>query len=271
MMCENFLHEGASLFIGATSEDERDRPVAGPPGLCGFCYGFVGIRDKPRGFAAPDNLWFYSQYTAVRPGYEGNGLGVVLKEFQRDVIRDVFGISRIVCTYDPLTAVNAHRNVRRFGMDVLEYRPATYGAYGGRLNREDVPTDRFFMSWDLRAEEPRRAAGSRTAHASAAKVIDAGERTVEGRSGPVRMETARGLNPEVAGGSAFVRIPRDFYRMLRETDVADPEVRRIPVDWRMETRRAFVELFARGYRVADFLTGAGPEDESGYLLERRLP
>ena len=270
MMCENFLHEGSSLFLGVFAEDAGGVLAADRAHMVGFSYGFVGLRDKERGFASPDNLWFYSQYTAVKPGFEGAGLGLRIKEFQRDILLGTFGVGQVVCTFDPLTAVNAHRNVHRLGMEVLEYRTATYGEYGGRLNRRDVPTDRFFMSWDLRADPVRPDAAAEAGRVRAGQIVEVEERTVEGRTGRVTLETPAGLALDRTAESAFIRVPADFYRLLAETDVADPAVRRIPVDWRMATRRAFLELFGRGYRVVDFLNeGGGAAGGPGYLLVRR--
>jgi predicted GNAT superfamily acetyltransferase len=266
--CENVLHEGGSLFLAAYVEDEGGAFRESADRFVGFSYGFVGLKVKSAGYRSAENLWFYSQYTGVRPAYQGVGLGVPLKEYQRDVLREALGIFTVVCTYDPLTAVNARRNVGRFGMDVVEYRPATYGAFGGRLNREDVPSDRFFMSWDLRRESRREPPRIDEALAAGAGIVEAEERVVAGASGPVELEIARGLRPVGSGDVALVRIPREFYVMLAATDVADPEVRRIPVDWRAATRRAFQTLFAAGFRVTDFGDAGGPRPASYYVLRR---
>ena len=59
--------------------------------------------------------------------------------------------------------------------------------------------------------------------------------------------------------------------MLRETDVDDPDIRRIPFDWRMATRQAFQALFRRGYAVADFLRAGKDRTESFYLLKKKAP
>jgi len=66
------------------------------------------------------------------------------------------------------------------------------------------------------------------------------------------MEVCAGYQTGLDREVIFVEIPFDFYRMLRETDVSEPEVRSIPVDWRMKTRAVFEDLLGRGYRVADF-------------------
>lgn len=65
-----------------------------------------------------------------------------------------------------------------------------------------------------------------------------------------------------------LRIPRDFYLMLRETDLTDPEIRRIPIDWRTSTRTAFQSLFAAGYKVIDFRTEGGLDPKNFYILKR---
>jgi predicted GNAT superfamily acetyltransferase len=251
LMCENVFHEGGSLFIGAFVESPGGGFEADGDHLVGFCYGFVGVRDMEVGFRDAANLRFYSQYTGVRKAYQSYGLGVRLKEFQREMVLDVLGVPTVICTYDPLTGVNAHRNVHHFGMDVLEYRVATYGEYGGLLNRLDVPTDRFLMSWELE-RKPGRTDYDFEAALSAPQPIVVGLRDVKGKSSELPLEVVERTDVDLPGNLLLVRIPLDFYRMLQETDVADRDVRRIPVDWRLASREVFQTLFARGYRVIDF-------------------
>ncbi len=270
MMCENVFHEGGSLFIGAFAEAPGRGFAADGTSLVGFCYGFVGVRDKEIGFRDRSNLRFYSQYAGVRKAYQSYGLGILLKEFQREMVLGILGVSTVICTYDPLTGVNAHRNVHYFGMDVLEYRVATYGEYGGLLNRLDVPTDRFLMSWDLerKAEKP---AYDLEAALAASQPIRAGYLNVKGKTSKLELEVVRATDIRVAGDTLLVRIPLDFYRMLQETDVADAEVRRIPVDWRLAAREVFQGLFARGYKVIDFRKAEGSVPGNHYVLSRPRP
>jgi predicted GNAT superfamily acetyltransferase len=268
MMCENYLHEGSSLFIAVYAEAMDGSFQADPEHLAGFSYGFVGVKDKSVAFKSLDNLWFYSQYTGVQPGFQGHGLGIKIKEYQREILRDVFGVYTVTCTYDPLTGVNAYRNVHHFGMEVLEYRAAVYGEYGGLLNRMDVPTDRFFMSWDLRkqAERPAYRLGA---------LLDAGHQAIQaeysrlpGKTGTVELEVVKNVNLEMSTEVLLVRIPLDYYLMLRETEVADPAIRRIPIEWRMSTRMAYQGLFAKGYKVIDFQKVDGPRPRNFYVLKR---
>jgi chorismate synthase len=270
MMCENVFHEGGSLFIGAFDEAGGGGFEVDGMGLVGFCYGFVGVRDKTIGFRDPGNLRFYAQYAGVRKAFQSYGLGILLKEYQREMVLDLLGVSTIICTYDPLTGVNAHRNVHHFGMDVLEYRVATYGEYGGLLNRPDVPTDRFLMSWDLERTGGRPGFDLEAALA-APTTVRAGLRRVAGRNGEIELEVVEGTDPGAAGDVLLVRVPLDFYRMLQETEVPDADVSRIPLDWRMATREVFQALFARGFRVVDFLKARPGAPANHYVLARDVP
>ena len=272
MMCENVFHEGGSLFIGAFVEAPGGGFVADGSNLVGFCYGFVGVRDKDVGFRDRANLRFYSQYAAVRPAFQSYGLGILLKEFQREAVLGILGVSTVICTYDPLTGVNAYRNVHHFGMDVLEYRVATYGEYGGLLNRLDVPTDRFLMSWDLERKTGRgEPLYDLEAALAAPQPIRAGIRRVTGKSSELDLEVVERTDGNAGGDVLLVRVPLDFYRMLQETDVAGADVRRIPVDWRLATREVFQGLFARGYRVVDFRKAKGSASGNHYVLSRPVP
>jgi len=268
MMCENYLHEGSSLFIAVYAESMDGSFRADREHLVGFSYGFVGVKDKSVAFKSLDNLWFYSQYTGIKPDFQGRGLGILIKEFQREILRDVFGVSTVTCTFDPLTGVNASRNVHHFGMEVLEYRAAVYGEYGGLLNRLDVPTDRFFMSWDLRKKAERPAYRLGTLLDAGHQVIQAEYSSLPGKTRTVELEVVKNVNLEMSSEVLLVRIPLDYYLMLRETEVADPAIRRIPIEWRMSTRTACQGLFAKGYKVIDFQKVDGPRPRNFYVLKR---
>jgi predicted GNAT superfamily acetyltransferase len=56
--------------------------------------------------------------------------------------------------------------------------------------------------------------------------------------------------------------------MLRETDVADPGIRGIPIEWRKKTRTAFQGLLAKGYKVIDFQKVGGPQPRNFYVLKQ---
>lgn len=270
LLCENFLHEGSSLFIGVFEEDENGDFTLDDRHLVGFSYGFVGLKDKSLGFSRPENLWFYSQFLGVRPDRLNYGLGIMIKEFQKEILLGVFQIDTVVCTYDPLTAVNAYRNIRHFGMEVVEYRVAPYGEYGGRLNRPDVPSDRFFMSWNLRKEHrpfvPREKVESFLR--SYPRVLEVSYQQVTTEKGQAVLEVPEEVVLNLESEFLLVPVPSDFYLMLNLTDVEKPEIRQLPVDWRMKTREVFLHYFQRGFRVVDFVKTDGEPRRCCYLLMR---
>lgn len=268
LLCENFLHEGSSLFLGVFEEAENGRFMLDGQHLAGFSYGFVGLKDKSLGFDCSSNLWFYSQFLGVRPDRLNYGLGILIKEFQREVLLKVLHLETVVCTYDPLTAVNAYRNVRHFGMKVVEYRVAPYGEYGGRLNRRDVPSDRFFMSWNLKEDFRPPVSDPEVENylKNWPRAIRVEYRQLETEKGRALLEVARDSVLDLAEEYVLVPIPADFYSMLTLTDVSDPDIRQIPVSWRLQTREVFRHYFGRGYRVVDFLKSEAGPKRGFYLL-----
>jgi len=252
MCCDNYFNEGNCLIIAAYAEDDKGHIEQDRQHLVGFSYGFVGVTDREIGFKIPGNLFFYSQYTGVREEYRHFGLGVLMKEFQKKIVLEVMGIHSITCTFDPLTGVNAYRNIHCFGMDVQDYREDYYGDFGGKLNRADVPNDRLYMVWDLDKAVERPAYDLESLVASGQMAVVAAVEKVKGRSGPVLLEVVEKTDLDMDRDFLLMEIPFDFYTMIRETEVMDENVRRIPVDWRMETRRIFQLLLRRKYRVIDF-------------------
>ncbi|MBP6909181.1 MAG: hypothetical protein KBC18_02015 [Candidatus Saccharicenans sp.] len=271
LMCENFLHEGSSLFLGAFEAVESGQFVFDEAHLVGFSYGFVGLRNKSLGFESGDNLWFYSQYMGVRPDRLSYGLGTRIKEFQKEVLLSVFRLKLVVCTYDPLTAVNAYRNIRQFGMQVLDYRLAPYGEYGGRLNREDVPSDRFFMGWDLLKEHRPFLADNEIEPALSRwpRALESDWKTFKAGQTEIELQLVKNVRLQLTQEFVLVEVPVDFYRLLHETANLSDELRNIPVNWRLQSREVFLNYFGQGYEVVDFLRARSGKPVVCYLLKKK--
>ncbi len=176
----------------------------------------------------------------------------MIKEFQKVTLVEIFGVYTIICTYDPLTGVNAYRNIHHFGMDVLDYREAFYGDFGGLLNRLDIPCDRFFVTWDLKKEIKRPEYDLESLIESGSFAVQAEWKEIQGRSGPIMLEIVKEIDIDLDGEFLLIEIPVDFYMMIRETDVGEDRIRSIPLDWRMKTRQTFQVLFERNYKIIDF-------------------
>jgi len=252
MEAENYFNEGSSLFIAAYVEDENGNLTKDTANLVGFSYGFVGIKDKDIGFRDLENISFYSQYTGVKEEYQSGGLGILIKKFQKKILMEVFGVFTVTCTFDPLTGINAYRNIHHFRMEVIEYLDNFYTDFTGKLNRLDVPLDRFFVSWDLKKEPKKPQIDMDELLNSGVSVIQTEVESVSGKTGPIELDVVTGVDLSLDNDLLLVEIPFDFYTMILKTDVADNRVREIPIVWRYKTRQVFQELFQRGYSILDF-------------------
>jgi predicted GNAT superfamily acetyltransferase len=175
--------------------------------LLGFVYGMPALR---RGRPA-----HWSHLLAVHPEARRMGLGLALKRWQRDRLREQ-GIDRAYWSYDPLLAGNAHLNLSLLGARAVDY---VEDMYGDEL-QGTAGSDRFIVEWALDAPAPAVAAPA-----------------------PVVLGVRDEFLPEevVIG----VAIPEDFSGLAGH----DPALAR---RWREASRRALTHYLGAGYRVAGF-------------------
>ncbi len=187
--------------------------------LVGFVYGLTGVEDG--------RLVHWSDMLGVTARYRDHGVGRALKEFQRDTLRGL-GVSVIYWTYDPLVARNAHLNLNQLGTEVVEYVVDMYGPSTSSVLHEGIGTDRFVVAWHIDDRTPRRPVPPVPA-------LDAPD-----------IPTLNGA-PHIPDGARWVRV-RVPLHIDRVQQASLSEAAR----WRAETRPAFQNAFARGYRVAAF-------------------
>jgi predicted GNAT superfamily acetyltransferase len=255
MASENYFNDGSSLFIGVYAGDKNGNIRRDTTRFIGFAYGYVGVINKETAYEETSNLNFYSQYAAVKKAYRNLKLGLLLKLYQKKMVRDLFHIDSITCTFDPLTGVNAYRNIHKLGMEVIDYKISYYRGFSGLLNRSDVPSDRFLALWRLSKKKIKMSYDLDSLLQTKELVVSSSEKKIKGKAGDVAVQVSREIDCDVLRSLkpyALIEIPYDFYGMLQETDVSDDKVRCIPLDWRIRTRRAFTELFKTGYRIVDF-------------------
>src|SRR5262245_35741583 len=116
------------LVIGAFAPDGA---------LQGFVFSLAGEKDGER--------VHWSHMLAVRANARGAGIGRLLKEYQRAELARR-GVSRLYWTFDPLQARNAHLNVNRLGVQVIDYVVDMYGTSRSPLHF-GIPTDRVVVMW----------------------------------------------------------------------------------------------------------------------------
>lgn len=111
--------------------------------MVGFTLGMPGIRNG--------GMYLHSHMTGVVAEYRDQGVGRMLKLFQREeaLSRD---IRLIEWTFDPLEMRNAHFNLNRLGAIARRYLPNLYGITSSPLHR-GLATDRLVAEWYL--DSPR--------------------------------------------------------------------------------------------------------------------
>ncbi|OZB85349.1 GNAT family N-acetyltransferase [Microbacterium sp. 13-71-7] len=211
---------------------------AGEDDLIGFAYGFAG-RDEA------GNDFHYSQAAVVDATHQGEGVGRLLKEHQREVARG-WGHRAMRWTFDPVLARNAHFNFSSLGAEGIAFVPDYYDRPG---------TDRILVEWALeRAEDPFRDLRGATPPP-----------LTESEWGRVRTTTlARADGSEIEG--AWLAVP------AAAPALSDDEEERASHDrLRTRVREALTGLFAAGHvlvactridpTTAAYLAVARPERE----------
>ncbi len=98
------------------------------------------------GFPTRDPLVQHSHRLAVLPDARGLGLGLRLKQYQREWCLER-GIARVRWTFDPLRAVNATLNIHRLGAQSDTYLVDYYGEMAG-IN-SGIGSDRLLVDWEI--------------------------------------------------------------------------------------------------------------------------
>ena len=215
--------------------------------VIGFAFGFVGW-DKGRAV-------FHSHMLAVHPEYREHGIGLQLKLAQRTAAI-AKGFDRISWTFDPLQSTNAHLNFHKLGVVSSKYKVNFYGDQSSSPLHRCIGTDRLWVEWFLKSQ---RVADRVEAKESRETDLNEVERLLHvGRAGEAVSRPAG----ELDGRPCVIEIPERIGLLQRENPAA-------AVAWRHATRAAFVDAFAAGYVVDDFLRiDHNGNRVGGYLLVR---
>jgi predicted GNAT superfamily acetyltransferase len=220
------------ILLGALADDT----------LLGFVFGLTGVRD--------DEIVHWSHMLGVRADARGMGIGRRLKEYQRALLAQ-HGIAREFWTFDPLQARNAHLNINRLGVRIIDYVVDMYGSMGSPLHF-GVATDRLIVECATNAT-PK---STPTTGAMIEQLRRAPMLTPVPRPGDVVFQ---GESPT----AVLLEIPVDVERLTAEAPDALHQ-------WRAATRTNFQWAFLHGYRVAalhrDRVAG-----RAFYVLRRDMP
>jgi predicted GNAT superfamily acetyltransferase len=213
--------------------------------LVGFAFGFPGYDEG--------QIVFHSHMLAVHPSYRECGLGQQLKLAQRLIALER-GVQRITWTFDPLQSTNAHLNVHKLGVVAHRYRVNFYGEQSSSTLHRYIGTDRLWVDWLLESKRVKDRVDSGRAFSCTTPPSDEVQRLIRiGSHGlavtePVDLRTRRNV---------LIEVPANISLLQQESPDA-------AIAWRNATRAAFIDAFAAGYIVDDFLR---IDNESGcYLL-----
>ena len=197
------------LVIGAFAPDGA---------LQGFVFSLAGEKDGER--------VHWSHMLAVRASARGAGIGRLLKEYQRAELARR-GVTRLYWTFDPLQARNAHLNVNRLGVDVIDYVVDMYGTSRSPLHF-GIPTDRLVVMW--RTTDSRRHAAP--SDDSQLPILTGfpqpGDNVLNG--------------DQVHATSALIEIPLDVQRVVDESPAT-------AAAWRASSRQHFQWAIRHGFAV----------------------
>jgi predicted GNAT superfamily acetyltransferase len=205
----------------------------------GLSFAFLGRTDG--------RLCLYSQLTGVVPGYQGQGLGFLLKDAQRDVAR-AEQIPCIAWAFDPLQAGNARFNLEKLGATSGRYVVNMYGPRSDALNR-NTSTDRLIAVWETEPVPPR--------------LFDAALVQDLPRIVAAELASDDPARPIVSG------IPGDATRVLLEVpseiNALRAEHPNLAERWGLGVREGFVSAFEAGFRAVGFVRDG---NRGFYVLER---
>jgi len=215
------------LVIGAFAGDT----------LAGFVFGLTGVRGG--------EIVHWSHMLGVLAEAREMGIGRQLKELQRSTLA-ARGVTRVLWTFDPLQARNAHLNINRLGVHVTEYVVNMYGTTRSPLHF-GIATDRLIV-------ECSTAPTSGSIQVSSA---------IFAQPLPVLTPIPRlgdlGLDGDLPH-FALIEIPVDVQRIAEESADAMNL-------WRVSTREHMQWAFRHGYRVAA-LHRELAESRAFYLVAR---
>ena len=217
--------------------------------MAGFVCGFPGF-----GEGEP---FHHSHMLAVRPEFQGAGIGLALKWAQADRVL-AQGIRRVNWTFDPLQARNANLNINRLGCVSAVYRFNVYGNSQSPLHG-GIPTDRLEPDWQLDSERVARARRNELLPPAGIPDLPSVNR-ITFREDGMPETTAISVPPADAGGTEVLFfIPPDINEVMRN-DIG------LAMTWRLKSREALTGLFNHGYEIVAFHREGR---DAAYRLRRR--
>lgn len=217
--------QNGGLMIGAYDNGQ----------LIGFSYSFPGL--------AKGKVYLCSHMLGIHPDYRGQGIGVMLKEAQKNEAINM-GYTLMTWTYDPLESVNAFLNLSKLKGVVNTYIENCYGEMNDGLN-DGLPTDRLKVQWHIQKQPKihiRTEANQETFKSIADWKINHEGFPVIDRSDLTIVEKEHTI---------ILPIPKAF-QYLKQADF------QLALDWRFQTRDFFQKAFQANFIAVHVLKTEEP-------------
>jgi predicted GNAT superfamily acetyltransferase len=121
--------------------------------LIGFAHALAAFDEKL-------NPYYYSNMLAIEQELQNAGLGVRLKQAQREQALKR-GVSLMAWTFDPLQSRNAYLNLHKLGGIVRKYFMNFYGNTSTSPLHRGLDTDRLWVEWWVGSEQVAGALSGR--------------------------------------------------------------------------------------------------------------
>jgi predicted GNAT superfamily acetyltransferase len=234
------MKASGTIWLGAVDGEQ----------LVGFACAFPSLHEG--------RIGFHSHTLAVRPQCQDSGIGFRLKLEQRRRVL-ARGVKEITWTFDPLRSRNAHLNFAKLGVVSATYKVDFYGAQTSSPLHTNG-TDRLWVSWQLaerRVEERIKGTDIRPDVLDSLAHLEPLVR-FNGDGRPAETELAGAL----ARQRIAIEIPGDI-------EIIEQKDRELAHQWRLVTRRAFLEALRAGFVVKEFCRSIrGQQGPGAYLLEK---
>jgi predicted GNAT superfamily acetyltransferase len=214
---------------------------------------FDGRRLAGMGFALParrgKNWLLWSHMVGVHPDYQGQGIGVALKQMQR-LWALQHGYDTIAWTFDPLQRGNANLNLHLLGASANTYHVNFYGDMTDGINI-GLPSDRLEITWQLKDKRVTALMADNPPTPLVKDYPDNWFLLCSDTSGAPRLNDL-----DISAPYLFAEVPFDLSRLKR----SHPEQ---AYAWRLAQRQALQAAFGSGYSAVDFVS---TEDRAFYVL-----
>jgi len=212
--------------------------------VAGVVMGMLGTDTEHSDRPAAENLYVYSKRMIVSRDYRNQGLGSRLKFAQREFTL-AQGVTKVVWTFDPMLAPNAHLNLHKLGGMSRSYREDYYGTTTAGLS-PDGTSDRLYLEWMLEDDGVAARAAGEWVDQSVQDYLNGGAFIIN----PAQVEGDQVVPGDILDAETetiLVQIPTNYTVLLKE----QPDLAK---EWRMHSRDTLGERMRTGYIVRDFVS-----------------